>query len=150
MYYRDRQDVVTTLSICALLTQDTAAVQRCAQELMEDCNTAVQKAILTPLTNAEAALEIVLDTYVFPTKEIWLGFVWRNNFEYEIIANHHDNFEYDVQDVVNVVADTFVDWGVTEGRLKLRVLHPTDGTYKYRYADLAQQATYVYATAKAA
>jgi len=150
MHYRDKQDVITTLAICALLTQDSAAVQSCAQQLMEDSNPALQKSVLTPLTNAEAALEIVLDTYAFPTKEIWLGFVWRNNFEYEIIAHHHDNFNYDVKDVVTAVADTFVDWGVTEGRLKMRVLHPTDGTYRYRYADLAQQANYVFETAKAA
>lgn len=150
MHYRDKQDVITTLAICALLTQDTAAVQSCAKHLMEDCNLAVQKAILTPLANAEAALEMVMDNYAFPTKEIWLGFVWRNNFEYEIVANYHDDFDYDVRDVVSVVADTFVDWGVTEGRLKMRVRQPTDGSFKYRYADLAQQANYVYDTAKAA
>lgn len=150
MYNRDKQDVITTLAICALLTQDTTAVQDCARQLMEDCNPALQKSVLTPLTNAEAALEIVLDTYAFPTKEIWLGFVWRGNFEYEIIAHHNDNFNYDVKDVVAVVADTFVDWGVTEGRLKLRVLDSGDASYKYRYVDLAQQANYVFATAKAA
>lgn len=150
MHYRDRQDVITTLAICALLTQDTSAVQDCARQLMEDCNPALQKSVLTPLTNAEAALEIVLDTYAFPTKEIWLGFAWRGNFEYEIIANYHDNFNYDVQDVVAVVANTFVDWGVTEGRLKLRVLQSNDGSYRYRYVDLAQQANYVFDTPKAA
>ena len=150
MHDRDKTDVVTTLAICALLTQDNAAVQRCALTLMDDSSLALQKSLLTPLVESEGALDIVMNECAFPAKEMRLGFVWRGQYEYEIIGIAHELDNYDVRDVVSTVAETFVDWGIYDGRIKMRVLHPTDGSFKYHYADLNRQAGYRYSAVQAA
>jgi hypothetical protein len=150
MQTRERSDVTTTLAICALLTQDTRSVQACAEALMDNCSLALQKSVLAPLAQSDSALELVLTTYAFAQTEFRLGFVWRGNYEYEIIGSCDEKPDYDVRDVVSTVAETFVGWGIHEGKVKMRVLHPNDGSFRYHYADLGRSLNLTHASKHAA
>lgn len=150
MQTRERLDVTTTLAICALLTQDTRSVQACAETLMDSSSLAVQKSLLAPLAQSESALDIVLNEHAFTQTEFRLGFVWRGKYEYEIIGSCDEKPDYDVRDVVSTVAETFVGWGIHEGKVKMRVLHPNDGSFRYHYADLGRSTSLSYASKHAA
>ena len=150
MQYISKKEAITLLSLCALLTEDSEAVRQCAIRLAERADGALQKCLLGPLADCDFALDIVMEEYVYPKEEMRLGFIWRDKFEYEIVASFHEVLDYDVKDVVATVAATFVDWGVTEGRLKMRILHPTNGDFKYHYANLDEYASQRYGVSQAA
>lgn len=119
-----REDIFTTLAISALLMGDNRSVQRCAANLSKRAPGSLRKNTLLPLSESRYALDIIMETSVFPTEDKIIGHVHHAGDEYDIVAKWRESFDYTIPEILGSIADTLVQRGFVDDRVHVSVIHP--------------------------
>lgn len=132
-----REDYLTTLGIAALIHGTDQAVRATAKALSERAPGSIRKATLLPMSKSEHALDIVLESIVYPQEERLLGKVWRDGYEYEIVVKMEPDYEYTVDEVFNSVLEEWVGRGVVTGKIMICVANPVTGLNTTRELEMS-------------
>ena len=113
----ERNDILATLSIAALLHQTNEGVSNCAKQLLKTAPRSICKSILYGLAESTCALEVVIDEIIYPTQEMEIGHVTLNEYQYDLYAIYRGPLEYNVEEIVELVTKKFIQHGIVKGRL---------------------------------
>lgn len=120
---KERQDVLTTLAIAALLHETDEAVRQTAKRLIDKAPGSICKSVLRPLSESHQALQVVIEEIIYPTQEKYIGTVNRDNYEYDIVVKWRGDLEYMPDDIVSLTAGVFVQRGIVTGRIYMNIRH---------------------------
>jgi len=134
----ERQSILTTLAIAAMIHQTNEAVQETAKHLMRDASISLVKSLLKPLSESHNALDIVIDEVVYPIEEKILGRVTLDNYTYDIVITWRGILDYTTDQIALLTAGRFIQRGLIVGRIYMTMIHPV---YRHEYStslDLAE------------
>lgn len=135
---REKEDVLTTLAISALINGTDKAVKTCAERLIEVAPGTLVKSVLKPLLQSDEALGVVLDKVVYPPKQDVVGKVTRDGYEYEIVVSSPESVEYNAEEVFRKTTEEFLKRGIVHGKMFVMIKDNRSNRMLRRTVDLAQ------------
>lgn len=132
-----RENFMTTLGLAAIIHGTDQAVRDTAKILAKRAPGAFRKSTLLPLAASPDALEIITEEVVYAKVEVSVGKVWFNGYEYEVLVKYEPHEDYTVEEVFDLVLETFIKRGVHNGTMLVAVRNPLTGMNVTRDINMA-------------